>query len=115
MDRCEIQELDEEEDDESYEDDEESEAASEASDDDSMSDIRWERTGPGRWLVVSSREVAYEGIRSLFGPLNEFEEEETPVTVAARKIQAIYRGYKVRETHQTQQVVQGLMSLRRSA
>ena len=109
MDRCSIMELDEEEeyDDESYEED----AASEASDDESMSDIRWERTGPGHWLVISNRELAYEGFRSLFGPLNEFEEEETPVTVAARKIQAIYRGYKVRDTRQTQQAVQGLMSL----
>ena len=115
MDRCEIQEFDEEEeeedDDESYEDDEESEAASTVSDDDSMSDIRWERTGPGRWFVVSNREVAYESIRNLFGPLNEFEEEETPVTVAARKIQAIYRGYKVRDVQQTQQAARALMSL----
>jgi hypothetical protein len=102
LDRCAFEEVEEEEDDdESYEDDE-SEAASEDEEEggdypDFNSEIRWERLGPGRWIVSNSREMAYESLRSLFGPLNELEvQEETSQEVAARKIQAIFRGYTTR-------------------
>lgn len=116
LDRCAFEEVeeDEEDDDETY-DDEESEGASEGEEGDFPdfnSEVRWERLSPGRWVVSNSREVAYEGLRSLFGPMNELEvEEETSQEVAARKIQAIFRGYKVRSTRENQMAATALLSL----
>ena len=103
-DRCSVQEMDageEEDDDETYVD-EESQADTNMPDDDELEDIRWERLGPGRWNITTSHEVAMEGFRGLFGPLNElvFEDEKDTQDVAIRKIQAIYRGYKVREPYE---------------
>jgi len=99
MDRCSVIELDEEEEDDDFED-EESETASEG-DNESVATMRWERIGDGRWMVCSSSSLAHENLRSLFGPLNDLdaEEPEDPRIVAARKIQAIFRGNQVRNTH----------------
>lgn len=103
LDRCSVVEEDEYEDDEEdedYEEDEESQDADSEMGDlpVDISDFRWERVGPGRWFIVSAHEVAFEGLRSLFGAINEAEFVEDPVVEAARKIQAIYRGFKARET-----------------
>ncbi len=104
LDRCETVEMeDDEEDDEDYnEEDVESQSIdSEFPDDLAEVDLRWERVGPGRWMIISAPEMALEGVRGLFGPLNELEvEEENPREIAARKIQAIFRGNRVRNTHQ---------------
>lgn len=111
MDRCSVAEVEDDED--ATLEDAESESADEDGDpwdDDDMpddiDDLQWQRIGPGQWLIVSGQEVAFEGVRNLFGPLNEldaFEDEprEDPRVVAARKIQAIFRGTQVRNTHQT--------------
>ena len=101
MDRCSVAEMDEEEeeeeDDETYAD-AESEAATDMPEEDELEDIRWVRLGPGRWMIVQAGEMALEGVRGLFGPLNELEVEEmTPQEVAVRKIQAIFRGKKTRD------------------
>lgn len=114
-DRCSVIEMeddDEEDDDETYADDDiESQTASDMPDEEELEDIRWERLGAGRWIITTSYEVAMEGVRSLFGPLNELEIEEkkeAPHDVAARKIQAIVRGTQVRKTHTA---AMGLMGL----
>lgn len=64
-----------------------------------LEDIRWERLGPGRWMIVNSHELAMEGLRGLFGPLNELDAVEDPQNVAALKIQTVFRGHRVRNTH----------------
>ena len=100
----------EDEDDETYAD-AESETATDMPDEEELEDIRWERLGPGRWIITTSHEMAMEGVRGLFGPLNELdavEEEVDQEDVAARKIQAIFRGTQVRNTHRA---VVGLMRL----
>ena len=110
LDRCEVMEPtdDDDEDDESYAD-AESETATDMPDEEELEDIRWERLGPGRWIITTSYEMAMEGIRSLFGPLNEFHAvEEDPKEVAARKIQAIFRGTQVRNTHRTAMTLMSL-------
>lgn len=112
LDRCEVMEADDEEDedDETYAD-AESETATDMPDEEELEDIRWERLGPGRWIITTSHEMAMEGVRGLFGPLNELdavEEEVDQEDVAARKIQAIFRGTQVRNTHRA---VVGLMRL----
>ena len=99
---------DDDEDDETYAD-AESETATDMPDEEELEDIRWERLGPGRWIITTSYEMAMEGIRSLFGPLNEFHAvEEDPKEVAARKIQAIFRGTQVRNTHRTAMTLMSL-------
>ena len=115
MDRCSVIEMeeeeeDEEDDDETYAgDDVESQAATDMPDEEELEDIRWERLGPGRWIITTSYELAMEGFRGLFGPLNELDAvEEDPRSVAARKIQAIFRGTQVRNTHKA---AMGLMRL----
>lgn len=101
MDRCsvmEMAEVEEEDDDETYAD-AESEAATDMPDEEEFQDLRWERLGAGRWIITTSHELAMEGVRNLFGPMNELEvEQETSQEVAARKIQAIFRGHRQRST-----------------
>lgn len=121
LDRCSIvegeddDEEEEEDDDETYVSDEE-EDENEGGDDlpEDYGDLHWERIAPGRWLIVTRHEIAYEGFRALFGPLNEPEFVDAPVVDApavdaARKIQAIYRGFKAREIVR---VVHSLVQLR---
>jgi hypothetical protein len=115
LDRCEVMneedvEDDEEDDDETYAD-AESETATDMPDDEELEDIRWERLGPGRWIITTSRELAMEGIRNLFGPLNELDVEESSEEIAARKIQAIYRGYQERSAFAMKQAVHALVHL----
>lgn len=113
LDRCSVvheddEEQEEEEDDETYAD-AESQAATDMPDEDELDDVRWERLGPGRWMLINSQEMALEGVRGLFGPLNELDAmEEDPRDVAARKIQAIFRANQVRNTHEA---AVGLMRL----
>lgn len=114
MDRCSVQEYEvdeeEEDDDETYVD-AESEAATDMPDEEELEDIRWERLGPGRWMIVNSQELAMECLRNLFGPLNHLEVEEmTPQEVAVRKIQAIFRGNKTRQTFHAARVLTQLMN-----
>ncbi len=105
LDRCMCEVVEEEEDDEEdedYEDEpEDDESVSISSEDDEMAegDMVWVRVSPGRWIVTATTAVAYENLRSLFGPLNEPDFVEDPSVEAARKIQAIYRGYKTRELY----------------
>jgi hypothetical protein len=107
LDRCMYEEV-EEDDDYATEEDAESETASDANSilneiPWEVSDLLWERGGEGRWVVTSRQELAYQSFRSLFGEMNELELEdeqpEDPRIVAARKIQAIFRGNQVRNTH----------------
>ena len=59
-----------------------------------------ERLPSGEWVITNKLDVAYESVRNLFGPLNEFEEEqESPQQIAARKIQAFFRGNQAQNTH----------------
>lgn len=104
MDRCEIQKWEEdEEEDEDYEDEDEGE---EEEEEERFPDLgsdelfRWERTGPGQWMITSNREMAYESLRCLFSPMNTLEvEQETPAEIAARKIQTIFRGFRERKVY----------------
>lgn len=114
MDRCSVAEGEDDEDEDATLEDAESESAGDEDsliDDlpDDMDDLHWQRIGPGQWLIVSGQEMAFEGVRNLFGPLNELNAfEEDPREVAARKIQAIFRGTQVRNTHKA---AVGLMHL----
>lgn len=100
---------DEEEDDDETFADAESQAATDMPDEEELEDIRWERLGPGRWVITTSHELAMEGVRNLFGPLNELDAvEEDPRDVAARKIQAIFRGTQTRNHHQAAVALMGL-------
>ncbi len=59
--------------------DAESETATDMPDEEELEDIRWERVGPGRWIITTSQELAMEGFRNLFGPLNNLDvENEEP-------------------------------------
>lgn len=102
MDRCSVVEMaeeEEDEDDETYAD-AESQTATDVPDEEELEDIRWERLGPGRWVITTSHELAMEGFRNLFGPINELDAvEEDPREIAARKIQAIFRGTLIRNKH----------------
>ena len=98
-DRASVHELEEEDE----EEEEFVEGEGEGEEDDSVSiiqepmdEIRWERIGPGRWFVTSNNTVAYESMRSLFGPLNELVVEDDPNRGAILKIQALFRGHLVR-------------------
>jgi hypothetical protein len=114
MDRCICEMVEEEEEDESededYEEDDEEDVESVGFPDLGSDELfRWERTGPGQWIITSNREMAYESLRCLFGPLNTLEvEQETPAEIAARKIQTIFRGYKNRKVYQG---IRALMAL----
>jgi hypothetical protein len=98
----------EEDADEDYED-EESETASDTDslDDLSFNDVmrgnaRWQRIAEGQYVIIlphGMEAMAYEGVRSLFGPLNELDVEEDSRDLAARKIQAIFRGHQLRNKH----------------
>lgn len=115
MDRCEIFEIEDDEEDDVADD--ESESIHSEVPDDLDDEIRWERVGPGRWMVISCPEMALEGVRSLFGPLNELDFEEEPQQeadlapiAAAQKIQAVVRGVLVRNTFQTARALVQLMN-----
>ena len=119
MDRCEVQavEEDEEDDDESYEDegDEEEEVdyplVERILDAVPQEDFLIERNNiTGQVLVTPLHQVALERFRNLFSYLNEWE-PETPQQVAARKIQAVYRGYKARDDFEQQQAARTLLRL----
>lgn len=117
LDRCMYEEVSEEGDDDyATEEDAESETASDANSvlDEipwEMADLLWERGGEGRWVVTSRQELAYQGLRSLFGEMNELEvQEETSQEVAARKIQAIFRGFKTREMYRTVRTLLALVN-----
>lgn len=107
MDRCSVVEMgdDDEDDEDATLEDAESQSADEEDSlmndmPEDLDDLQWQRIGPGQWLIVSGQEVAYEGVRNLFGPLNELDAyEEDPRQVAARKIQAIFRGTQTRNMH----------------
>ena len=91
----------EDEDDESYvDDDEESQDANSILNEipEDARDLLWERVGEGRWLITSRQDLAYEGLRNLFGKMNELEAEGDPAPVAASKIQAVFRGHMTRQT-----------------
>jgi hypothetical protein len=114
LDRCMYEELeDEDEDDETYaDDDEESEDADSVLEEmtsderdllsDLVSDIHdllWERRGEGSWIVTSRQELAYQGLRSLFGEMNDLDADPVVLNNAAQKIQAIVRGHQVRRVY----------------
>lgn len=92
----------EQDDDESeYEEDDDESVGS----DDSSGTMIWVRVAEGRWLVTNQQtqrhETAMASVRDLFGPLNDLDAEPVdPRSEAARKIQAIFRGYQTRNTHQ---------------
>lgn len=75
LDRCEVVEVEEEEEeeDEDYEEAESQSIDSEFPDDLAEVDLRWERMGPGRWMIISAPEMALECVRNLFGPLNDLD------------------------------------------
>ncbi len=102
---CEV--VEDDDDDEDYEE-EEDEEEEEISIQDRIlrelsSDFLLERNlYTGQFLITPRETLALQQVRSLFGPLNELDEEEQPEIpsqeVAARKIQAIFRGNQVRST-----------------
>jgi hypothetical protein len=110
LDRCNaevVQENEEDDDDESYVDDDEEENGDE---DDSLHDLaqqvesgvlRFERLASGEWVITNNHELALEGVRALFGPLNDLEGqgEDQGQEQAARKIQAFFRGNQYRNNH----------------
>ena len=66
----------------------------------------------GQLLLTPVEQVVMERVRKLFGPLNELDwEPEPPQQIAARKIQAIYRGYKGRSEFEMHQAAVSLMRL----
>ena len=103
----EVREDEEDDDEESYEEDDDE--VSEAGSLDEFAERIWdgtlrlERNASGQWVVIDTQEMAFESLRSVFGPLNDLDEQpveaEDPRIVAARKIQAIFRGNQVRNTH----------------
>ena len=106
LDRCAFEEV-EDDDDETYED-AESQTAS-VDDDDRLAEMlmsdEWileRNVRTGQLLFTPAIEVSLSQVRNLFGPLNDLDAEPTrPIQdTAARKIQAIFRGYKTRETFQ---------------
>ena len=103
LDRCMYEELEEEDDDdETYaDDDEESQDTNSVLDEISfdMHDLLWERGGEGRWIVTSRQELAYQGLRSLFGEMNDLDADPVVLNNAAQKIQAIVRGHQVRRVY----------------
>lgn len=120
LDRCAFEEVEEEDDDEeSYADSEASSVtASEASESDTLAEMlisgefRLERNPQGQWLVTSTHDIAYESLRNVFGPLNTLDVEvETPQEVAARKIQAVFRGYRARSGTDVHKAAQTLLRL----
>lgn len=112
MDRCEVHD-----DEESYET--ESDASSESMDDDDylasllMNDdfILERNVRTGQFLITPATEVSLMHVRNLFGPLNDLDYNEPSKEFAARKIQAVYRGYKARTTFETQKAAHTLMLL----
>lgn len=108
LDRCMCEEVkegdqeEEDEDDESYVDDgEESQDANSILDEipEDARDLLWERVGEGRWLITSRHDLAYEGLRALFGKVNELDADPIAAApVAASKIQAVFRGHMTRQT-----------------
>lgn len=117
MDRCEVLEVEDDEDDESYEEEEDEEEEVDYQlvdrilDAVPQEDFLVERNNiTGQVLVTPLQQVALERFRNLFSYLNEWE-PETPQQVAARKIQAIYRGYKGRSEFEMHQAARSLMRL----
>ena len=118
LDRCNVQDdddADDEDDDDDYSDDE---TTSVHQDDDLvdmlMSDdwVLERNVVSGQFLFTPASEISLMRVRNLFGPLNAMDEEPLPSEImAARKIQAVYRGYKARTTFQTQKAAQTLMRL----
>ena len=115
MDRCEVAQGDEEdEDDSDYESDDASEASN--NDEDFFLNMRNEdyllerNLRTGQWLFTPNSEVAFGWFRYLFGPLNDLDYDDR-VDMAARKIQAVYRGYRARTTLETQKAARTLLRL----
>lgn len=98
MDRCQLLEIGEDDDDEDYDDEDSVESESIVSEHPQEEHLRWERVGPGRWFVTTASEVAFEGVRNLFGPLNDLDD---PRDEAAKKIQAVVRGHLVRQVYES--------------
>ena len=103
MDRCSLLLNEDDEDDEnmSADADAESETITDTDmpNEEEMSNIRWQRMGDGRWMIITSHELAMESVRGLFGPLNELELEDDTREIAVRKIQSIVRGHQQRKTY----------------
>jgi hypothetical protein len=107
LDRCnaEVAQEQEEDDDETFVDEGEDD---DVSDSDSLHDLarqvedgmlRFERLPSGEWVITKNEEMALESVRNLFGPMNNLEEQDPPQQIAARKIQAFFRGNQHRNTH----------------
>jgi hypothetical protein len=105
LDRCAYEEVEaNDDDDETYEDDEddisESNSLADFAERLSEGSLRLERNASGQWVVTNVEDLVYDSVRSLFGPLNTLDlEVESPQEIAARKIQAFFRGNEARNTH----------------
>ena len=65
----------------------------------------------GQLLFTPTIEIAFMQLRNLFGPLNDMDIQEPSKDVAAKKIQAIYRGYKARTAFESKNAARSLMRL----
>jgi hypothetical protein len=120
LDRCmyeEATEDEEDDDEESYEEDDDE--VSEAGSLDEFAERIWngslrlERNAQGQWVIIDTQDMAFDSLRTVFGPLNELDVEESSEEIAARKIQAIYRGYQERSAFAMKRAVHVLIHLSR--
>jgi hypothetical protein len=73
-------------------------------------DLLWERVGEGRWLITSRQDLAYEGLRSLFGKENDLDADPAPVPAVVSKIQALFRGHVTRQAFHAARALTALMN-----
>lgn len=122
MDRCNceiVEEEEEEYDDEDDESEDEEDESDSISHEDRLADMLmsddWvleRNVRTGQLLFTPAIEVSLMRVRNLFGPLNDLDAGSAPVLdSAAKKIQAVYRGYKVRTTLETRKAARSLMDL----
>ena len=92
LDRCSVVEY--EGDNESYEEDDDH--VSEAGSLDEFADRIWdgtlrlERNSSGQWVLIDTEELAYDSLRSVFGPLNDLD-QEAPMLPAPAPAPALLR------------------------
>lgn len=106
------EEGEEEDDDETYVDEEDEDDADSILDEipQDMNDLIWERAGEGRWVITSRPEMAYQGLRALFGESNELEADPIVAPAAVSKIQALYRGHATRQAFRAARILTALVN-----
>ena len=103
---------DEDEDDETYVDEEAEDDADSILDEipQDMDDLIWERAGEGRWVITSRPELAYQGLRGLFGEANEMDAAPVVAPASVSKIQALFRGHASRKVFRAARILTALVN-----